>query len=242
MMSLDTSNVSADAGLPNRWIPDWKTTQLTVDEIDELVQGMAETAYLCKLNGVDGIDIHAVHEGYLLDQFAMPHTNHRTDEYGSSLENRLRFACEIVKAIKEKCGEDYPVILRYSVTSRVREFGKGIIPADTKSVEIGRSMEESKKAIKILTEAGYDAFNADNGTYDSMYYPHPPVYMPLNCNLEDSIEVKPYTDKPIICAGRMQLNESAEAIRNGQLDFVGIARQFLADEKYLTKVANDCES
>ncbi len=65
--------------------------------------------------------------------------------------------------------------------------------------------------------------------------------MPLNCNIEESIKVKPYTEKPIICAGRMQLDESAKAIENGELDFVGIGRQFLTDEKYLTKIREDKE-
>lgn len=192
--------------------------QLSKSDIEQLVEEIAKAALLCKQNGVDGIDVHAVHEGYLLDQFATKYTNHRADKYGGSLENRLRFACDIVRAIKEKCGQDYPVILRYSVTSRVKDFNKGIIPADTVSTELGRDLEESKKAIQILSQAGYDGFNADNGTYDSWYYAHPPVYMLLNCNLREAIAIKPYTDKPIICAGRMQLDQAAEAIYNGQLD------------------------
>lgn len=238
---MDDTLASASADLPNRWMEEYKTKELSVALIHRIVQGFADAAYQCKLKGVDGIDVHAIHEGYLLDQFAMPYTNSRKDEYGGSLENRLRFACEIVKAIKEKCGQDYPVILRYSVESKTRDFGKGIIPADKDSMEIGRTMEESKEAIRILSEAGYDGFNADNGTYDAWYYAHPPVYMPLNCNLEESIEIGPCTEKSIICAGRMQLDESAEAINKGQIEFVGIGRQFLADEKYLTKIREDRE-
>ena len=97
-MNLDASAASASEGLPNRWVPEIKTKAFTKSQIDEMIKAFAETAYLCKLHGVDGIDVHAIHEGYLLDQFAMPYTNHRTDEYGGSLENRLRFACDIVKA------------------------------------------------------------------------------------------------------------------------------------------------
>ena len=240
-MNLDASAASASEGLPNRWVPEIKTKEFTKAQIDEMIEAFAETAWLCKQHGVDGIDVHAIHEGYLLDQFAMPYTNHRSDEYGGSLENRLRFACEIVKAVKKRCGEDYPVILRYSVTSKVRDFGKGIIPADNRSVEIGRTLEESKEAVRILTEAGYDAFNADNGTYDSWYYAHPPVYMPVNCNLKDVEAIRPYTDKPIVCAGKMQLDAAAESIREGNIDFVGIGRQFLADELFLTKIREEKE-
>ncbi len=237
---FDVTTASADE-LPNRWIPEYKTKRMTREQIHKVVEDFGRTALLCKQAGIDGIDVHAVHEGYLLDQFACTYTNHRTDEYGGSLENRLRFACEIVKAIKDKCGQDYPVIIRYSVVSRTRDFGKGIIPQDNRSQEIGRNLEESKKAVKILSDAGYDAINADNGTYDSWYYAHPPVYMPLNCNLQDAIAIRPYTDKPVICAGRMQLHEAAEAIRNDQIQFVGIGRQFLTDEQYLTKIRNEQE-
>jgi len=225
--------------LPNRWKPEYMTETMTVEHIHEVVEDFARTALLCKEVGIDGIDVHALHEGYLLDQFACKYTNHRTDDYGGSLENRLRFACEIVKAIKKKCGEDYPVIIRFSVESKTRAFEKGILPDDHKSVEIGRDIEESKEAVKILSKAGYDAFNADNGTYDAWYYAHPPVYMPLNCNLPESLAISPYVDKPIICAGRMQLDESAEAISSNQIQFMGIGRQFLADEQYLTKIKED---
>ena len=80
--------------------------------------------------GVDGVEVHAVHEGYLLDQFTMECTNKRTDEYGGSFENRYRFPVEIVKAIKETCGEDFPVSLRYSVTSKMKGFCEGAVPGE----------------------------------------------------------------------------------------------------------------
>ena len=234
--NADVMMASADAGLPNRWTPERKTTYMTRERIKEIIHGLAETAYLCKINGIDGVEVHASHEGYMLDQFIAPYCNHRTDEYGGSLENRLRFACEIVKAIKDRCGQDYPVLIRYSLVSKTRDFQKGIIPADKESKEIGKTLEESQQAMRILTEAGYDGFDVDNGTYDAWYYPHPPVYMPLNCNLPEAEAVKPYTDKPIICSGRMQPGEAARAIREGKLDCVGIGRQNLVEEEYITKL------
>ena len=234
--NADVMMASADAGLPNRWTPERKTTYLTKERIKEIIHGIAEAAYLCKINGIDGVEVHASHEGYMLDQFIAPYCNHRTDEYGGSLENRLRFACEIVKAIKERCGEDYPVLIRYSLVSKTREFQKGIIPQDHESVEIGKTIEESQQAMKLLSEAGYDGFDVDNGTYDSWYYPHPPVYMPLNCNLAEAEAVKPFTDKPVICSGRMQPEAAAKAIRAGRLDFIGVGRQNLVEEDYVTKL------
>ena len=234
--SVDNVMLSADAGLPNNFVQEIKTKQMSKERIHELVNALAECAYLCKKAGIDGVEVHASHEGYMLDQFISPYTNHRTDEYGGSLENRLRFACEIVKAIKVKCGQDYPVLIRYSLVSKTKDFGKGIIPADQESIEIGKTIAESKEAVRILSEAGYDGFDTDNGTYDAWYYPHPPVYMPLNCNLKEAMEVKPFTDKPIISSGRMQLDAAAKAISDGKLDFVGIGRQNLADVHYITKV------
>ena len=77
--------------------------------------------------GVDGVEIHAVHEGYLLDQFTLKYVNHRTDEYGGSFENRYRFAVEIVQAIKKECGKEFPVSLRYSVRSMTKGFREGAL-------------------------------------------------------------------------------------------------------------------
>ena len=157
---------------------------MTVEQIQEIIQAFAKTAKLCQEAGVDGVEVHAVHEGYLLDQFTMAWTNQRTDQYGGSFENRFRFPVEIVQAIKAACGSDFPVSLRYSVESKVKDFCKGALPGETYT-EVGRNMVESEKAAKYLQDAGYDMLNADNGTYDSWYWAHPPMYMPQNCNLED---------------------------------------------------------
>ena len=230
--------VSPDEGEPNVWAPKKKMHQFTVEQIAHMVYALGQTAKLCQNAGVDGVEIHAVHEGYLLDQFAMPYTNHRTDEYGGSLENRLRFACEIVKEIKKVCGEDYPVSVRYSVTSKTKGFNKGAVPGES-FTEAGRTLEESEKAIKILEEAGYDMFNCDNGTYDAWYWAHPPVYAPLNMNLSDVEYIKQFTSKPVVCAGKMQPDAAADSIKAGKLDAMGIGRQLLCDPEYVTKLKED---
>lgn len=172
---------------------------------------------------------------------AMPYTNHRTDEYGGSFENRYRFACEIVKEIKKVCGEDYPVSLRYSVVSKAKGYNQAALPGED-YVEAGRTMEESEQAIKLLREAGYDMFNCDNGTYDSWYWAHPPVYAPLNMNLSEAIHIKQFTDAPVVCAGRMQADVAAEAIRSGQIDVMGLGRQFLCDGEYVPLTPTCCET
>ena len=183
--------------LPSRWADGIKCRALTVPEIEEIISAFQKTALLCKEAGVDGVEVHAVHEGYLLDQFTYGYTNHRTDEWGGSFENRYRFPVRIVKAIKEACGADYPVSLRYSVVSKTKDFQKGALPGE-EYTEIGRGMEESERAAKYLEEAGYDMLNADNGTYDAWYWAHPPAYMPMNCNLEDVAHIRQFVDIPVV--------------------------------------------
>ena len=237
--ALDVSYLTASASAtPNRWQESCISRPLTQKEIHQMVEAFAKTAKLCMDAGVDGVEIHAVHEGYLLDQFTMKYTNQRTDEYGGSFENRYRFPVEIVKAIKKACGDDFPVSLRYSVLSKTKGFGKGALPGED-YVEVGRDMEESERAAKYLQEAGYDMLNCDNGTYDAWYWAHPGPYMPQNCNLEDVAHIKKFVDIPVVCAGRMEPDVGAEAIAEGKIDGLGIARQFLTDPEWVTKLIND---
>ncbi len=236
---LDTNHeLASPSPQPSRWAHDIICPEMTVEQIHEIIEAFAKTAKLCRDAGVDGVEVHAVHEGYLLDQFAIEFFNKRTDDYGGSFENRYRFAAEIVKAIKEACGEDYPVSLRYSVESKMKGFCEGAMPGED-YVEVGRNMEESEKAAKFLQDAGYDMLNADNGTYDSWYWAHPPMYMPQNCNLEDVAHIKKFVDIPVVCAGRMEPDVGAQAVADGLIDGVGVARQFLVDPAWVTKLIED---
>ncbi len=236
---LDTSHeLASPSPLPSRWDPEIITPEMTVKQIHEIIEAFAKTAKLCKDAGVDGVEVHAVHEGYLLDQFTMEWTNKRTDQYGGSFENRYRFPVEVVQAIKAACGQDFPVSVRYSVESKVKGFREGAVPGEVYT-EVGRNMAESEKAAKYLQDAGYDMLNADNGTYDSWYWAHPPMYMPQNCNLEDVAHIKKFVDIPVVCAGRMEPDVGAQAVADGRIDGVGIARQFLADPQWITKLLED---
>ena len=232
---LDYITASASA-TPNRWYDEIKSRPMTIKEIHDQVEAFAKTSKKLMDAGVDGVEIHAVHEGYLLDQFTISNMNYRTDEYGGSFENRFRFPVEIVQAIKAACGDDFPVSLRYSVVSKTKDWGKGAMPYEKDFKEFGRDMEESEKAIKYLADAGYDMFNCDNGTYDAWYWAHPPQYMPDNCNLEYVEHIKKFTDKPVVCAGRMDPVKAAEEIEAGKLDAVAIARQNLVDHDWIHKI------
>ncbi len=236
---LDTSHeLASPSPQPSRWAHDIICPEMTVEQIHEIIEAFAKTAKLCRDAGVDGVEVHAVHEGYLLDQFAIEFFNKRTDEYGGSFENRFRFAAEVVKAIKASCGDDYPVSLRYSVESKMKGFCEGAMPGED-YVEVGRNMAESEKAAKYLQDAGYDMLNADNGTYDSWYWAHPPMYMPENCNLSDVAHIKKFVDIPVVCAGRMDAAVAADAVSQGMIDGVGVARQFLVDPEWITKIIED---
>lgn len=235
-MNLDKITATASPS-PNRWSDKVPSRAMTVEEIHEFVEAFAESARLLKEAGVDGVEVHAVHEGYLLDQFTLGYVNKRTDSYGGSFENRYRFAVEIVDAIKAACGKDFPVSLRYSVISKTKGFRQGALPGE-EYTEVGRDMAESEKAAKYLQDAGYDCLNCDNGTYDAWYWAHPPIYMPENCNLQDVEHIKKFVDIPVICAGRLDPETAADAVANGELDGAGFARQFLADQRWITKLMN----
>lgn len=233
---IDLSYLCASPSeLPSRWAEDLTCRPLTQKEIKHIIYAFGETARLCKEAGVDGVEVHAVHEGYLLDQFTLKYTNNRTDEYGGSFENRFRFPVEVVKSIKATCGEDYPVSLRYSVVSKTKDFCEGAMPGE-EYTEIGRDMEESEKAAKYLQDAGFDMLNADNGTYDAWYWAHPPAYMPKNCNLDDVAHIKKFVNIPVVCAGRMEPDVASKAIAEGKIDAMGVARQFLTDWHWVTKL------
>ena len=232
---LDYITASASA-TPNRWYDQVKSRPMTIKEIQDQVEAFAKTSKKLMDAGVDGVEIHAVHEGYLLDQFTISNMNYRTDQYGGSFENRFRFPVEIVQAIKAACGPDFPVSLRYSVVSKTKDWGKGAMPYEKDFKEFGRDMEESERAVKYLADAGYDMFNCDNGTYDAWYWAHPPQYMPDNCNLEYVEHIKKFTDKPVVCAGRMDPVKAAEEIEAGRLDAVAIARQNLVDHEWIHKI------
>lgn len=237
VMNLDKITASASPS-PNRWSDKIPSREMSREEILEFIDSFALSAKKLMDAGVDGVEVHAVHEGYLLDQFTLKYVNHRTDEYGGSLENRYRFAAEIVKAIKRKCGKEFPVSLRYSVVSKTKGFRQGALPGED-YIEAGRDMTESEIAAKFLQDAGYDMLNCDNGTYDAWYWAHPPIYMPENCNLADVEHIKQYVNIPVVCAGRLNPETASESIASGRLDGAGFARQFLADYAWITKLIED---
>lgn len=224
--------------IPHRWL-DKTCRAITKEEIRSIVKSFGDGAYNAKRGGFDGVEIHAVHEGYLLDQFAISMFNLRTDEYGGSLENRLRFAKEVVEEIKERCGQDFPVVLRYSVKSMIKDWREGALPGE-EFEEKGRDIEEGLEAAKLLVEYGYDALDTDVGTYDAWWWNHPPMYQEKGLFREYCRMVKEVVDVPVLCAGRMDNPDMASAsIENGDCDIVSMGRPLLADPDYVNKLRSN---
>ena len=232
---LDCQPVAPSA-IPNYWDPSVTCRELTTEEVETMVKRFGEAAHIAKAAGFDGMEIHAVHEGYLLDQFTLAIFNKRTDKYGGDLRGRLTLPIEIVKEIKKTAGNDFPVGLRYSIKSYVKDWRQGGLPKENFK-ELGRDLEEGLEAAKILEEAGYDAFDADCGTYDAWYWAHPPIYLEHGCYLPFTEKLKQVVKVPVIVAGRMEVPSLAEqALNDGKLDMVGIGRGLLTDPYWPEKV------
>lgn len=201
-------------------VPPTKTPrELTTEEVEQLVEDFANAALRAKKAGFDMVEVHGTH-GYLVCQFLSPLTNKRTDKYGA---DRVLFAEEIVKRIKEKCGEDFPVIFRLCAN----EFLEG-----------GITIEYAKEIAKRLEEAGVDAFDITGGNYDTMDLLLMPMYHEKEgFFFELAAEIKKVVNVPVISGGLIVNPEVAEkAIKDGIVDMVFLGRQLIADPEWPRKV------
>ena len=214
--------------------PNEKCPVLTREQIKQKIADMIEGAVVAKECGYDGVEMHAMHWGYLLDQIGMAFFNRRDDEYGGSLENRLRAAKELVEGIHEKCGRDFPVGMRLGLKTYIKDFDKATLTGEE---EVGRTLEEGVEIAKLLESYGYDFLDVDTGTYDAFYYACPPMYNPQGFMIPLAAKAKAVTNIPIIAGGRMQdYDLAAEAVEKGEIDAVGLGRPSLADPDYPNKV------
>ncbi len=221
--------------IPHRWL-DKMCRALTVEEIHGIVKSFGEGAYNAKRAGFDGVEIHAVHEGYLIDQFAISFFNHRTDEYGGSLENRLRFAKEIREEIAKTCGWDFPVAMRFSLKSMIKDWREGALPGE-EFEEKGRDIPEGIEAAKLLEKYGYDALDVDAGTYDAWWWNHPPMYMEKAPYRKFAEIVKQNVEVPVIMAGRVDNPDLAlDCLANNVCDIISLGRPLLADPDIVNKI------
>lgn len=197
---------------------------MELEEIEELTEQFATAAYRAKQAGIDGVEIHAAHF-YLLHQFLSPHFNKRTDQYGGSLENRARILKEILTKIREKCGKDYPVIVRVSV----EEY-----------LEDGYHLDEGIEICKLLEQYGADAINVTcAGTGCAYGQSLEPISYPQGWRTHLSKAVKQFVHIPVIGVSVIRDPEYAEQVLQEEvMDFVGSARNHLADPEWTQKAQN----
>lgn len=210
------------------------TPALTKMQIQQKIQQMIDTAVFLKACGFPGIEVHAMHWGYLLDQFALSYMNHREDEYGGALENRLRCAREIVAGVKAACGSDFVVSMRLALKTYIKGYNHPSLHGED---EVGRTLEEGVEICRRLEAYGYDCLSVDFGQYDSFYYAAPPCYMEKGRILDLAEQAKAAVNIPILCGGGMDAPElAAAAIAAGKIDAVVLGRPSLADPAYPQKV------
>lgn len=187
--------------------------EMDKDDIAKVMEWFTNAAINATKAGFDAIEIHA-HAGYLVDQFLSECWNHRTDEYGGSVENRCRFAIEAVQAVKRGIRRDMPVIVRISLDHR--------FPG-------GRTLEDSIEILKILEKAGVDAFDVDAGSYETIDYIFPPAYLGDACMAYVTEAARKAVSVPILNAGNHTPETAARLIESGNADFVMFGRGLIAD-------------
>ena len=231
------AGLSAPSELTIMWDPSRKTRALTAEDIETKMANFVEAAKLVQQAGFAGIDVHAIHWGHLLDEFALSIMNHRTDEYGGSLENRLRIPRELRRRIAEACGPDFPVTIRLGLRTGIKGLGQASYSLD-ESEEAGRTLAEAVEIAKLLESYGYDGLSVDTGTLDSYYWACPPSYIERGYMVELAAAVKAAGVKiPVICGSRMNDVSIAEAaIAEGRLDVIALGRPSIADPDLPRKV------
>lgn len=205
---------------PSVFNPDVKCHALTKEEIAQIMDGFKFAAGIARDAGYDAIEIHA-HAGYLIDQFMSPIWNLRTDEYGGSPENCARFPKEIIQAIKSVVGDALPVIFRISLDHRF---------------EGGRTLDDSIKLLKILEEAGVDAFDVDAGCYETLDYIFPPSYLGESCMSYVCKAAREAVSVPLFTAGTLAPDSALELIESGVVDFTNMGRALIADPQLPNKL------
>lgn len=210
-----------------------KNRELTVKEIKKIISQFGDAALRVKKADCDGIVLHASH-GYLIQQFLSPVTNKRCDAYGGSLENRMRFLLEIIDDVREKCGKDFPLVVRLTVDEMYDKIGqKGK----------GYSLDEGLKMAKILNDKGIDAIDVSSASYDTFNYWLEPTTFECGWRKYLAEEVKKVVDIPVIAANLIRTPQQAEKqLEDGIQDFISLGRPQIADPYWCQKAQEGREN
>ncbi|MGM9906732.1 FAD-dependent oxidoreductase [Limosilactobacillus sp.] len=238
------------SGIGTASLPGVKLKVMTKDDIKRVETDYAKAALRAKTAGFDGVELHCGH-GYLQVEFLSAYYNHRNDEYGGSVYNRLRFSLEIIDKIHEYCGKDFPILFKLSAEDYVPN---------------GITLDQSKEIVKYLEEAGVDAITVTGGTLDSRMQDYldvmdgkkkineekmqltrgigcdtwmPNTYSPRAIYAHNAAVLHQYTNVPIITVAGIRPEKANQMISDGQAEFAAIGRQILADPDYPNKVINN---
>ncbi|MEA3351464.1 MAG: FAD-dependent oxidoreductase [Chloroflexota bacterium] len=194
---------------------------LTSEGITEIVSAFGAATRRVREAGFDAIEIPFSH-GYLIHQFLSPYTNHREDEYGGSLENRLRFGREVLEAVREQVGDNFPIVVRMNA----KDYVKG-----------GLEIENALEIAAALESLGVQALSITSGTMcESVPFCLYPTGTPKANLLPMAAQIRDAVSLPIIVAGRLRTPDVArEALAAGQTDLIGLGRPFLADPDWVSK-------
>lgn len=199
--AIPVSGTSASAFRPPR--------QMTVFEIKEAKEKFVSAAVKAKKAGFTGIQLHAAH-GYLINQFLSPADNQRTDRYGGSLDNRMRFLVEVYQEIRKKLGQDFTIALKLNA-SDFKEAGFGF--------------EECQQVVKNMSQLGIDLVEISGGNYEA------PVFGSEHENgasfLSYAVALSDVADVPIVSTGGFRQSQQMEEAINTGVSMVGLARPFV---------------
>jgi 2-enoate reductase len=214
------SQFIAPSDTPLFWKPEIMAKAMTTEQVEGLIEALARAALIARESQFDGIELHG-HEGYLMDQFTSALWNRRTDKYGGDLTGRMQFVLSTIRAIQKAAGPDFPIIYRYGIEHRITG---------------GRTSEEGIEIAKILEKAGVAALHVDAGCFDNWYWPHPPIYQPSACMVDQAEMVKPHVGIPVITVGRLGYPGLANSvIEEEKADFIALGRPLLADPDFALK-------
>lgn len=220
--SLIGEQIVAPSAIPCKLVGE-VPRELTINEIEGLVEAFGDGALRAKMAGFDAVEFHGAH-GYLICQFLSPYSNKRTDKYGGDLDGRMQFALEVVKRAKEKAGADFPMIFRMS---------------GDEYVEGGLTLKETKKIAQRLEKTGLDAIHVSAGNYDSMLVGKiiAPMYLPHGGLVHLAEAIKKVVNVPVIAVGSIDPKMAEGIIREGKADLVSMGRALIADPELPKKLA-----
>ncbi|MFH1672126.1 MAG: FAD-dependent oxidoreductase [Pseudomonadota bacterium] len=209
------------SSLPYLSDPSITTRGLTTEEVERLVAAFTYAAEIAMTAGIDAIELNC-HGGYILDQFQTALWNKRSDKYGGDLAGRLRCILEIIQGIKQACGPDFPIIVKYGLT----HYFKG-----------GREIEEGLEIARRLERAGVDALSIDAGSYETHYWLIPSEFQPAGCTIDLAEMVRKTVKIPVMAVSKLGYPQLAEKVLEDQkADFIALGRPLLADPEWPKKL------